>query len=129
MPAGVVVVHAVENGCLVFGELPVAEVILQRREAGEGVLTRVSLLLAEADSFVRPQYLRAGKVLNLGGRAIWGGGWGEKADGTRAGSRQSALRALRRRLRQAWPQTRLLGEEGASGQIHLHSKRKSKRNH
>lgn len=72
MPAGVVVVHAVEDGCLVFGELPVAEVILQRREAGEGVLTRVSLLLAEADSFVRRQYLRAGKVLNLGGRAICG---------------------------------------------------------
>lgn len=69
-------VHAVENGCLVFGELPVAEVVLQRREAGEGVLTRVSLLLAEADSFVRPQYLRAGKVLNLGGRAICG--WGER---------------------------------------------------
>lgn len=73
MPAGVVMVHAVENGCLVFGELPVAEVVLQRREAGEGVLTRMSLLLAEADSFVRPQYLRAGKVLNLGGRAVWRG--------------------------------------------------------
>lgn len=53
MAAGVIVVHAVENGCLVFGELPVAEVVLQRREPGEGVLTRVSLLLAEADSFVR----------------------------------------------------------------------------
>lgn len=78
MPTGVVVVHAVEDGCLVFGELPVAEVVLERREAGEGVLTRVSLLLAEADSFVRPQYLRAGKVLNLGGRAVWGG---EEADG------------------------------------------------
>jgi len=84
VPAGVVVVHAVENGCLVFGELPVAEVVLQRREAGEGVLTRMSLLLAEADSFVRRQYLRAGKVLNLGGRAVCGEE--EKADGTRAGS-------------------------------------------
>lgn len=65
-------VHAVEDGCLVLGELAVAEVVLERREAGEGVLTRVSLLLAEADSFVRPQYLRAGKVLNLGGRAVCG---------------------------------------------------------
>lgn len=78
VPAGVIMVHAVEDGCLVFGELPVAEVVLERREAGEGVLTRVSLLLAEADSFVRPQYLRAGKVLNLGGRAVCGG---EEADG------------------------------------------------
>jgi len=78
VPAGVVVVHTVEDGCLVLGELPVAEVVLQRREAGKGVLTRVSLLLAEADSLVRPQYLRAGRVLNLGGRAICRG---EKAEG------------------------------------------------
>lgn len=30
MTAGVIVVYAVENGCLVFRELPVAEVVLQR---------------------------------------------------------------------------------------------------
>lgn len=29
MTAGVIVVYAVENGCLVFRELPVAEVVLQ----------------------------------------------------------------------------------------------------
>lgn len=64
-------VHTVENGCLVLRNMSVAEVILQCREAGEGVLARVSLLLPETDSFVGPQYLRVRMLLlNLGGRTI-----------------------------------------------------------
>jgi hypothetical protein len=64
--AWVVMIHAIEDSRLVFWKLAVAQV----REPGKRVRTRVSLLLSEADSFVRPQNLRAGKLLSLGGRTI-----------------------------------------------------------
>lgn len=105
-----------------------AEVVLQRREAGEGVLTRVSLLFAEADSFVRPQYLRAGKLLNLGGRAVCGEG-GKEGRWDQSRQLPAVLVAgrvlcvaVKRRLQKAWPQTWPLGEKGtcwASGKIKL----------
>lgn len=64
--AWVIVVHTVENRCLVFRKLAVAQV----REPGKGVRTGMSLLLSEADSFIGPQNLRAGKLLSLGGRTV-----------------------------------------------------------
>lgn len=53
----------------------------------------------------------------------------EPAASGSAGSRQSTLRAVKGRLRQAWPQTQLLGEKGARrapGKINLTLKKKMK---